>query len=236
MVEAPQFAGLRLPAEADGVAQAGGKDGALLAVRRDAQDGRIFRVALIADVAGAAHAQVQHAVGAEGDGAVRMLAGIRQVADQQFQLAQAAVAEDVGDEQFLDRDEVQLVVADCQAVRAGAAGHGDRRAVGLAVAVGIAQQQHVALVAPAQVDVAVGRDGQDAGVFQAGGIGGDGEPGRGFQRRDARRGGLDLGWLEDGGGDGDVGAVSLLGGSGGGDAHQAGGDDTVHGRSCKNDN
>ena len=47
-------------------------------------------------------------------------------------LVQAPVGLDVGHEQLLDGDQVQLVVADRQAVGAGAVGDRDRRAVGAA--------------------------------------------------------------------------------------------------------
>ena len=211
VVEGPQLAGLGMPVEADGVAQARSEDAALLAVRRDAQDGGVLGIALVAGIAGAAHGEIQHAVRPKGDSAVRVLAGIRQVTHQQFEIAQAAVGLDVGHEQFLDGDEVELVVLDCHAVRAGTVGHFDRRAVGLAVAVRVLQQQHVALVAPADVDVAIRRHRDDAGVLQARGEGRDGKARRRLDAAHALGSGLDLGRLEDVRRGREAGPVTLLG-------------------------
>ena len=219
MVEAPQLARRRMPGVADQVAQAAGKDGALLAVRRNAQQCGVFGIAFVAGIAGAAHAQVQHAVRAEGHRAVRVLARVGQVADQHLEFAQAAILLDVGHEQLLDRYQIQLVVADRQAVCAGAVGHRDRFAVGAAVIVGVAQQQHVALVTAAHIDVAAGRDGDDAGVFQAGCERAHREAGRRLECTDPLGRRFDLVGLPDVDLGGELGAVALLGG--GGAEHEA---------------
>jgi hypothetical protein len=74
--------------------------------------------------------------------------------------------------------------------------HRDRRCIGDAVAIPVAQQDHVALLPPAGVDATAGCDGEHADVAEVAGEDVDREARRHAQAGDALGGGVDAAGVE----------------------------------------
>src|SRR5690606_18580997 len=77
VIHAPELAGLWMPAEADGVAQALGVRRQAGAVGLGDLDGGVARVGVVTGVASTADRDVEAAVGSERDGAGRVLTAAR---------------------------------------------------------------------------------------------------------------------------------------------------------------
>src|SRR5690606_19313408 len=107
-------------------------------------DGGVPLVALHAAVAGAAHGDVEAVVGAEGDGAVRVLPTRGQVGDELLELTDVHAPEELGRVHGRGRGQVDAPVVQGDAVDALEL---DERVheVGDAVAVLVAEGDHVAL-------------------------------------------------------------------------------------------
>ena len=140
VVETVEGLGDRMPAEADGVAQPRRENLPPGTVRSGAQHGGGLGVRLAAVVAGRTGGDVEPAVGAHGQRAVGMLAGVRQVLDDGAGRRQRTVRGHVRHEHLLVGGDVQLAVMKRQAVSVGDVLCDHPLLVGGPVAVGIAQQ------------------------------------------------------------------------------------------------
>ncbi len=169
LVEAVEHARHRMPAEADGVAQAAGVDLAALAVGADAQHGRLLGVGRARIVVGAAESGVEVAVGAPVHAARAVLPGVGKAVGKDTRHAQAAVFGHVHHPDGLLGGHIQLAAAHRHAVRrTHVAGHlFALHILDLAVAVHVFEVPHVALFHAAEVDAAVRHDQQAAGIAQA---------------------------------------------------------------------
>ena len=91
LVHAVQRTGSRLPVVSDGIPQTRRVDRAALSVERGPEHRRVLWIGLVARIAGAAHREVQHVIWPDSERAVGVLAGIRQVADDPGEVADATV-------------------------------------------------------------------------------------------------------------------------------------------------
>ena len=156
-----------MPAEPDRVAQAAGEDRAFAAVGGQAHDGRVLGVALGARVAGRADAQVELPVRAQAERAVGMLAGVGEIVGEQPQGTDVAVRQQVTDEQLAHGCYVDFAAADRHAMQVRSAQ--DRLlGVGAPVAVLVLHRDQLAGIALADVEGAVGADGEDARLGDGG--------------------------------------------------------------------
>jgi hypothetical protein len=187
MVEPPEVPGFRVPTEADGIAEAARVDGAARAIGPHAQYGRVLLTGLVAGVAGGADGDVQPAVGPERERTVRVLTGLRQVIHQDAQRAERAVRPTVGHEDLVDRHEVEAVAPQGEPMRHRAPGD-YTLGVRAAVAILVAEHDHVAWLTLRDVHRAVGSHRYHPRVLHALGPFRDGEAWRRLQRRDARGG------------------------------------------------
>src|SRR5690606_20186712 len=152
VIGAVETAAGRLPAEADGVPQAAGKDGSPCAVEIGADDGGVLGIGLGAGVAGGTDGYVELAVRADGKSAIGVLPAIGQVVDDHGQIAEAAVFGDGGRVDLVDGDEVSSVLVEGEAVHAGTGCH-DREVFIFAVAIVVLEPDDVGLGAAGGVEV-----------------------------------------------------------------------------------
>ena len=137
VIHPPQFAGLRIPSEAQGVAQSTRKDRAALAVRRGAQQGRVLRIGFIAGVARGTHADIQHAVRAERQRPVGVLPAVREIIDDSLNGSQRPIGVERRPEHFGRRGHVEVAVADGQSMDTRTVGHGPRGFIQDSILVGV---------------------------------------------------------------------------------------------------
>ena len=177
VIEAVQRAGRRMPAEADGVAQARREDLSRLAVEARLEDGGVLRVRLVALVAGGADLDVEHPVRPDRERAVLVLAGVRQVVDDPPEVAEGAVRQDIGHVHVPGGDHVGFAGVDRDPMHVRAGRHG-LHGLGASVAVLVLEHDDVADRPPAGVDGAVLAHREPARVDEAVGEDGDVEAGR----------------------------------------------------------
>src|SRR5690606_3123982 len=125
VVHAPQLAGLRVEGETDGVAQPPGVEGASGAIEPRPDQRCVLGVRLDARVARAADGDVEHAVGADRERAVGVLAAVRQVCDERARRAESAVAAYVRNVNGCRRGEIRAALVQRDAVYALDAGDDD---------------------------------------------------------------------------------------------------------------
>ena len=208
MVQAVELAALRHEAVADRVPQARREDRPGAAVRLDPQHGRVLGVRLAARVAGRADRDVELPVGPRQHHPVGVLPARRQVVHDPLQRRERAVnvarrAVHVGDRRQVDR-----VAVDRDAVHHRPRGD-DLRLLGAPVTVLVAQHDHVAELPPGDVDRAVVRHRDHAGVGQPLREDVDPEPVRHLQLRQAPRRRLELLGLDHVTDHGDVRALGI---------------------------
>lgn len=122
-------------------------------------------VGLAPGVAGRADGDVELAVGPDHHHAIGVLAAVRQVVDNPLERPEAAVVLDLRLVDVGDGHEVHRIAVDRDAVHHGSRGDCLLH-VGAPVAVLVAQHDHVAHVAPRDVDRAVLRDREHARIDQ----------------------------------------------------------------------
>ena len=164
MIEAVEGAAFRLKTVADRIAKTGGEDAPVGAVRVHDGDRRILLIGLGAGIAGRSDRDIELAVRAELDHAVRMLTAFGKAVGNQFQFAQRAVFGPRRAIDVVDGHQIDRVAVDLDAVHILL--FGDSLAlVGLAVAIRVAQHQDIALVAAGDIERAVFGDFHHSGIL-----------------------------------------------------------------------
>ena len=166
VVKAIQLPCFRLPTKTHGVAQAAREHFTFGAIRSHAQHGGVFGVGVFAVVAGGAYAHVEPPIRPHAQRTPRVVATFGQVVKQQSRGCQGAIGLHLCNVEAGVGDDVQIAVVQQQAVRAGNARHCLSH-ISHALAMGVAQQQHVALAALAGIHIALGRYLQPAHIAQA---------------------------------------------------------------------
>jgi hypothetical protein len=191
MIHSPKLFRLRVPGKANGIAQSAGEHLSSLPVETGAKQGSGLLAGLLTRVACASHADVQHAVRADRQRPVRVLAAVGQIAHDLLQLAEGPVLLPVRNKNLLDSCEVRPVPVERNTMQV-LFGCDYRLTVGLPIAIRVPKHQTVAGLPPCDVNGPVLSDRDDSRLAQCLGEGVNAKPRRYFQLQNRVSGQIDL--------------------------------------------